>query len=207
MQKSAILEGFQEKRNKFFEWRVSLAPVRKIGLAVLMALITGIFAQIRFPIPFSPVPVTGQTFAVMLAGVFLGKNWGGISQAIYITLGAAGVPWFAGMTGGLGVLASPAGGYIIGFVLAAMFIGYISDNFVNARNLIPMSGVMLLANFALIHIPGLIYMAIFFHSTTGSISLWHLISIGTLPFIVGDVAKIVAAAAVTKLFTPNKSYK
>ncbi|GAI03420.1 unnamed protein product, partial [marine sediment metagenome] len=97
-----------------FRWRYELSIPKKLTLALGLACLTGLVAQIRIMLPWSPVPVTGQTLAVLLAGVLLGRWWGGISLAIYAGLGIAGVPWFAGWGSGLGYLAGPTGGYIIG---------------------------------------------------------------------------------------------
>ncbi len=68
-----------------------------------MACITGVLAQIVIPLPWTPVPVTGQTLAVLFAGIVLGRYWGGISMALYLAIGLLGVPWFTGMTGGYSV--------------------------------------------------------------------------------------------------------
>lgn len=75
-----------------FRWRYELAIPKKIALAIGVACLVGLLAQVRFYIPWSPVPITGQTFAVLLAGVVMGRRWGGISLAIYATLGIAGFP-------------------------------------------------------------------------------------------------------------------
>ncbi len=91
-------------------WRYELSLPMKLALAFGMAALTGLLAQVRFQLPWTPVPLTGQTLAVLLAGVALGKWWGGISMAIYAGLGIAGVPWFQGWNGGLAYLAGPTGG-------------------------------------------------------------------------------------------------
>jgi len=88
-----------------------------------MACVTGLLAQIKISLPWTPVPITGQTFAVLLTGVLLGRWWGGISQVIYVVMGVVGIPWFAGLSGGYSALIGPSGGYIIGFILAALFLG------------------------------------------------------------------------------------
>ncbi|MFA4991708.1 MAG: biotin transporter BioY, partial [Candidatus Omnitrophota bacterium] len=95
---------------------VSIA--NKFILAFGMAGLTGILAQLRIMLPWTPVPITGQTLAVLLAGVLLGRSWGGISQVIYVVLGVAGIPWFNGFAGGYGVLLTPSGGYLLGFILS-----------------------------------------------------------------------------------------
>ncbi len=108
-----------------FRWRYELSIPKKLALALGMAALTGLVAQVRFPLPWSPVPITGQTFAVLLAGVLLGRWWGGASLAFYAGIGAVGLPWFAGWSGGFAAITGPSGGYIMGFVLAALFLGHL----------------------------------------------------------------------------------
>jgi Uncharacterized conserved protein len=181
--------------------------VNKIALAFGMACLTGLVAQIKIFLPWTPVPITGQTFAVLLIAVFLGKWWGGISQAMYVLLGMAGIPWFAGWSGGCGALIGPRGGYIIGFVLAALFIGYLIDKYPKARSFLPLLGLMLFANFVLIHLPGLLQLGLWFHTFQGtSPTFLELFWMGSLPFIVGDVIKVVSATAVAKTIVPKETF-
>jgi len=207
MQSIAIIDGFFNARYAFFKWRYSLALVNKIALALGMACVTGLLAQVRIGLPFSPVPITGQTFAVLLAGVILGRRWGGISQVIYVMMGVAGIPWFAGGSAGYAALIGPSGGYMTGFVLAAYFLGHFSDKYVRARSFFPMLGLMLFANFVLIHIPGLLQLAVWFRLAKGALpSFWNLLWMGTLPFVIGDIIKIAAAATVAYSITPKKPF-
>ncbi len=205
---NSLTGSIVKKRYAAFQWRYNLAITQKIALAFGMAILTGLMAQIRIPLPFTPVPITGQTFAVLLAGVLLGKNWGGISMAIYVVLGAVGLPWFAGFGGGVAVLFGPTGGYIFGFVLAALFIGYMSDRFIKSRNFIPMLLLMLFANFVLIHGTGLIQLSIWLNFVKGSSSTFYeILVLGTLPFIAGGLIKVIAAATLTKGITPKKDFR
>jgi biotin transport system substrate-specific component len=190
-----------------FRWRYELAIPKKLALALGMACFIGLFAQVRIALPWSPVPITGQTFAVLLAAVFLGRWWGGISMAIYAGLGAAGVPWFAGFNSGLGYLAGPTGGYIIGFILAALFLGYFTDTYIRPRNLFSLLALMLFANFILIYVPGLLQLGLWLHLIKGeSVAVTTLLSMGAIPFIVGDVIKIALAAAIARGITPKSAY-
>lgn len=93
-------------------------------VSALFAAIIAVFAQITIPLPFSPVPITGQTLAIGLAATILGSRYGTLSVAIYLLLGAVGAPVFAGMSGGLGALIGPTGGYLVGFLPTAFIIGY-----------------------------------------------------------------------------------
>lgn len=207
MQNIAIVENYFRARYLFFKWRYSLALVNKMALALGMACVTGLVAQIKISLPWTPVPITGQTFGVLLAGVLLGRWWGGISQAIYVVMGMAGIPWFAGLKGGSGVLIGPDGGYIIGFILATLFLGYFTDKYIRARSFLSMFGLMLFANFVLIHLPGLLQLGLWFYIVPGTgFTLWKLLWMGTIPFVIGDITKIVAAAAVAQAITPKEAY-
>lgn len=179
-------------------WQTELTLTKKITLALIMACLTGLMAQVRVPLPFTPVPMTGQTFAVLMAGVVLGKNWGGISQIIYATLGFVGVPWFSGMSGGLAVLMGPTGGYILGFILAALFIGYMIEKSKGSKNFFFLLLVMSFGTFALIFIPGLVHLALWTSLVKGSeVRLMEILAMGFFPFVIGGVIKIFLAAGIT----------
>jgi biotin transport system substrate-specific component len=180
---------------------------RKLALALGIALLTGLAAQLRVQLPWSPVPITGQTFAVLLAGVLLGKWWGGVSLALYAGLGIAGVPWFTGFGSGLGYLAGPTGGYVIGFVFAALFLGYFTDKYVRARSFVSMLALMLFANFVLIYVPGLLQLGLWLNIVKGQpVTFSSLLMMGAIPFIVGDTTKAVLAAAIARGITPKMAY-
>jgi biotin transport system substrate-specific component len=208
MQITSLTESYYKNRYLAFKWRHNAVVTNKIALAFGMAVLTGLLAQARFYLPGTPVPITGQTFAVLMAGVLLGRYWGGISMSLYTILGVAGVPWFAGWSGGLAVLAGPTGGYIFGFIFAALFLGYVTDKYVGARKFLPMLGLMLFANFILIHVPGLIQLGIWTSIIKGSsVSLSELLMMGSVPFMLGGIIKIAAASAVTKAITPKREYR
>ena len=186
-----------------FRWRYELSIPKKLVLALGIAVLTGLLAQVRFYLPGSLVPITGQTFAVLLAGVLLGRRWGGASLAIYAVFGFAGVPWFAGWASGFGATR----GYIIGFILAALFLGHFTDKYIRSRSFTSMLGLMLFANFILIYVPGLLWLGLWLNVVVGKpVSFIALLGMGALPFIVGDVVKAVAAAAVTRGITPKSAY-
>ena len=190
-----------------FRWRCELSVPKKLALALGIALLTGLAAQLRIQLPWSPVPITGQTFAVLLAGVLLGKWWGGVSLALYAGLGIAGVPWFTGFGSGLGHLAGPTGGYIIGFVFAALFLGYFTDKYVRARSFVSMLALMLFANFVLIYVPGLLQLGLWLNIVKGQpVTFSSLLMMGAIPFIVGDITKAVLAAAIARGITPKMAY-
>jgi len=203
----AIAASINQAKYEIFRWRYELSIPKKLALALGMALLTGLAAQVRVLLPWSPVPVTGQTFAVLLAGVLLGRWWGGVSLGLYAGLGAAGLPWFAGWGGGLGYIAGPTGGYIIGFILAALFLGHFTDKYIRSRSFLSMLGLMLFANFVLIYIPGLLQLGLWVNLVKGEpTSLSGLLMMGAIPFIAGDITKAVAAAAIARGITPKTAY-
>jgi biotin transport system substrate-specific component len=163
-----------------------------------------LLAQVRLPLPFSPVPVTGQTFAVLLAAILLGRWWGGASMAFYVGLGAIGVPWFTGWASGLGA----TGGYLFGFILAALFLGHVIDKNIGKLRMVSLVGLMLFANYALIYVPGVIWLGAWLHFVSGqSFIPWALFTMGVFPFIIGDVVKAIAAAGVARAASHEPGYR
>lgn len=202
-----IVATINRTKYELFRWRYELSLPKKLALAIGIAGLTGLLAQARIPLPWSPVPITGQTFAALLAGVLLGRWWGGISLAIYAGLGAAGVPWFSGWSGGVGYLAGPTGGYIIGFTLAALFIGHFTDTYIRSRSFLSMLAIMLFANFVLIYVPGLLQLRLWLKSVTGEpVTFTTLLKMGAIPFVPGDITKAVMAAAIAGGITPKVAY-
>ncbi len=198
-----IVAAINRTKYDAFRWRYELSIPKKLALAFGMACLVGLLAQVRFYIPWSPVPITGQTFAVLLAGVIMGRWWGGVSLAIYAGLGFAGVPWFSGWASGLGA----TGGYVIGFIIAVLFLGYFTDKYIRSRSFFSMLGLMLFANFALIYIPGLIWLGVWLNLVGGTpTTIAAVVTMGALPFIAGDILKAVAAAAIARGVTPKTAY-
>ena len=202
---SINIDSYYQRREEIFNSIQDSSVVTKTILAILMACLTGILAQVIIPLPFTPVPVTGQTFAVLTAGLLLGKKYGTLSQVLYIGLGATLIPWFGGATGGLEVLFGSTCGYFVGFLLATYFIGLISEKYVNARKFWKMTAVIGVANFVLIYVPGLLGLAAFMYFSTGTVlGIGELLVMGLIPFIIGDIVKIVGASAVSKVFLPKE---
>jgi biotin transport system substrate-specific component len=202
-----IVTTINRAKYDVFRWRYELSIPKKLFLALGMACLTGLVAQIRIMLPWSPVPVTGQTFAVLLAGVLLGRWWGGASLAIYAGLGAAGVPWFQGWSGGIGYLAGPTGGYIIGFILAALFVGHFTDKYIRSRSFFSMLGLMLFASLIIIYVPGLLQLGLWLNLVKGEPATFtSLLTMGAVPFIAGDITKAIIAAAIARGVTPKSAY-
>jgi len=95
----------------------------------------------------------------------------------------------------------------VGFILAALFVGHFTDKYIRSKGFLSMLGIMIFANFVLIHIPGLLQLGLWLHWVQGKApSLWALLLMGTIPFIIGDITKIVLAAGVAKAITPREAY-
>lgn len=198
---------YKRARRRFFTYRTQATVIQKVTLATGFAALTGVAAQLRIPLPFTPVPVTLQTFAVLLTGVALGARWGASSQALYAGLGAAGVPWFAGMAGGLGTIVGPTGGYIVGFVLAAGFIGYVTDTYPWSRRVHVLTGLFVVANFGIIYGVGLPWLFGWLTLIKGATpSIMDVLTMGLFPFVPGDIVKLVAAAGIGQAITPGHSF-
>lgn len=159
--------------------------VRDVVLTVGAATAVGLAAQIAIPVPGSPVPITGQTFAVVLAGATVGAARGAAAMLLYAIAGALGVPWFAG-----GVSGWPAatGGYLVGFVLAAALAGQLAALGADRRP-VHTVGLMAAAN-ALIYLLGVPWLAL----ATG-MGLSAAVGAGLTPYLIGDVLKTALAAA------------
>lgn len=198
------IDNYFEKRYSLFKWRSETSNANKLVMAFFMACITGLMAQIVIPLPWTPVPVTAQTFAVLFAGIVLGRYWGGLSMLLYIIIGLVGVPWFAGATGGVETLFGATGGFFVGFVLTALVVGSLFDRYINVRNFVPMFTMLLIANYIFIYVPGVIGLAAWMYVTNGTMpGIWTLLVMGVLPFIIGDLIKVGVAAALAKIVTPK----
>jgi len=156
----------------------------KLVLVLAGSALIALAAQIRIPLPFSPVPVTGQTFAVLLVAAALGRL-GVASVVAYLIEGAVGLPAFAGGASGLAYMGGPTGGYLIGFVLAALIVGAAAEREWDRRFATSLL-VMFLGEVA-IYACGVAWLARF----PLSVSPWQA---GLFPFIPGDLFKMVLAA-------------
>jgi biotin transport system substrate-specific component len=160
--------------------------VRDVALVVGGAALTGLAAQLAVPVPGSPVPVTGQTFAALLVGTSLGAGRGFLSLALYALAGMAGMPWFAGGASGASM---PSFGYILGMLLASVVVGALARRGAD-RSMLRMAGTMLLGE-AIIYAIGVPYLAL----ATG-MSASAAIAAGLTPFLIGDALKAALAMGV-----------
>ncbi len=156
-----------------------------ILLVVAASLMTAGAAQLEIRLPWTPVPLTGQTFAVLLAGAVLGARRAFLAQLLYLAEGAAGLPFFAGGAAGIAKIAGPTGGYLIAFPFAAAITGLLAERGWDRRP-IPMFFAML-AGSSVIFAFGLAHLSDF-------VPKGALLASGLLPFIPGDLLKSLLAA-------------
>ena len=163
-------------------------PRRNEKEAILSAgtrqLVRPLAAQVTIRLPFSPVPITGQTLAVLLVGALLGSRRGAASMLAYLAEGLIGLPVYAGGASGLAYAMGPTGGYLVGFVAAAYVAGWLAERGWDRR--VGTTALAMLTGNAAIYAFGLSWLAVYVGRQT--------IALGLLPYIVGDVAKLILAA-------------
>lgn len=161
---------------------------KQMVLIALMTAVTCVLGPLSIPLPFSPVPISLTNFAISLAIFVLGMKNGTISFIIYLLLGAVGVPVFSSFRGGLQVLAGPTGGYLIGFIFLALIMGFALDHF--DRKLVP-TIIGMIIGMAVCYAFGTVWLAKLL-----SLSFKEGLMMGVIPYLAGDVAKIIIAAIV-----------
>ena len=164
--------------------------IRGVILAIIGSFVVAALAQIS--VPLWPVPITGQTFGVLIVGRALGSKLGMLSLTLYMLEGICGLPVFANFSSGPGVIVGPTGGYIIGFIFAAGAIGYLAERKWD-RSILSTALAMLIGNIIL-YIPGLIWLGLFFAGLGKPDPLEASIVAGLFPFLIGDVLKLALAA-------------
>jgi biotin transport system substrate-specific component len=159
-------------------------------LAVMGSLAIAACAQIAIPLPFTPVPITGQTFMVLLLGIIYGSRLGAATAALYLAEGALGLPFFAGGNSGISIFGGATGGYLIGFVIAAYVVGLLAERKWD-RKLFTAGAAMFLSSLIVLSF-GTLWLSMF-------VGLKQAFLLGFLPFIPGDIIKTVLAATVLPL--------
>jgi len=166
-----------------------LFPGTRVARAALIAgfaLVTALLAQVQIPLWFTPVPITGQTLAVLLAGASLGSIGGASSQALYVALGAAGLPFFAGGEGGWTAATGATGGYLLGFVVAAGVVGVLAER--RQDRTVASAIPAFLAGTVVIYVFGVTWLA---HVL--GVGASRAMELGLVPFVVGDLVKAILA--------------
>ena len=163
-------------------WIPERSFLSDLGLVIGFSLFTGLMAHVAIPLPFTPVPITGQTFAVLLCGALLGARLGAASMLLYITEGMVGLPVFA---------VAPANaatyGYLAGFVAAAFVVGWFADW--GWTKDLPRTVIAMIAGEVAIYFFGLLWLAHFVPES-------KVLDFGLFPFLIGDAIKLAAAAIV-----------
>ena len=157
----------------------SQAASRVIGVSAFV-IMTALGAFVRIPLPFSPVPLTLQTFFVLLGAAVLGGKLGVVAQLAYVLLGVAGLPIFSQTGSGLLYLAGPTAGYLMGFIAASFFIGQVITR---VENKFLAFSFFLIGEFLILSL-GTFWLKIFLRC-----SLAQALALGAIPFIPGDLCK------------------
>jgi len=156
-----------------------------LGLVVGASLVTALAAQLTIPVPWSPVPITGQTFAVALSGAVLGARRGFLAQALYLAEGALGLPVFAAGAAGAAIFAGPTAGYLLAFPLAAALTGLLAERGWD-RRFATMLPAMLIGSLP-VFVLGLAQLSRFLPAD-------RVLAAGLFPFLPGDLIKATLAA-------------
>jgi biotin transporter BioY len=170
--------------NRFFP-NIS-SSIKNIFLILSGSWLVAVFAQLE--IPLQPVPITGQTFAVLLVGALLGSKRGVAAMIAYIAQGAIGLPFFAGGASGFAILTGATAGYLVGFVSAAYVVGLLAER--GLERSVRTSIIPFLVGTIIIYIFGVAWLSIFLNSFSQAVQF------GFLPFLIGDVIKLMLAAVV-----------
>ncbi len=161
--------------------------LRKLTMSALFTALIAVLAQFAIPVPFSPVPFTGQVLGIFLAGSMLGKRAAFLSITAYLLLGAAGAPVFSLARGGMHILTGPGGGYLWGFLPAVYIIGLVTEK--KGPSTIINSTAAMVAALAVIYFCGALQLSLIM-----GYSAYQAIIVGVLPFIPLDLLKVLLAA-------------
>ncbi|MCM8814961.1 MAG: biotin transporter BioY [Candidatus Omnitrophica bacterium] len=189
------IKKWRDRCHVYYDWISSATFVERLLLSFAFSFLTGVSAQIFIKLPFTPVPVTGQVFVVLLGGALLGKSLAGLSQIIYFFGGMAGIPWFA--AGNCGMVLLPSFGYIIGFIPAAFFVGWLFDRGIRWQSISRQIFAML-AGVAIIYCCGAIWFSVFMQT-----GLKTTLLMAVAPFIPVDIVKAYFAAYLVAFCSPR----
>jgi len=166
---------------------------RELILASLFAALTAVLSYVSIPVPFSPVPITGQTFGVMLSGALLGSKLGALSQIVYLLLGVIGLPVFAFGASGLATLLGPSGGFLFGFPIGAYITGIMLEKNKKA-SVFYMTLAIAVGGIPAVYLPGIAQLSRFVEGgITGAFMMMVL-------FIPGDIIKVLVSTIILKAF-------
>lgn len=164
--------------------------IRDMLYAAIFAALIAVLGYLIIPLPFSPVPITGQTLAVMLAGCVLTPLQAGLSVITFIFMGAIGIPVFSGGTAGIGIIFGTKGGYLLGFLIGSIVISLIRGK----SNSIPrMIFACVIGGIIIVYVLGVPWLS---HIT--GMGIHKAFTVGALPFIPGDLMKAIVAGFIAK---------
>jgi biotin transport system substrate-specific component len=172
------------------------ALLRDIVLIVAFGSLMGLLARISIPLPFTPVPITGQTFGVLLTGAVLGSRRGALAMLVYLAEGLVGLPVFAFGLSGWVIISGPTGGYLLSYPLAAFAVGFLAERGWD-RTFLTAAAAMVVGEI-IIYVIAIPWLA---HNMVGNYAGWpctgwrNSIGCGLVPFVPGDIAKLLLAAA------------
>lgn len=171
--------------------------VERLAMSAVIAALMAAFSYVVIPYPLSPTDITLQTMGVAIAGLVLGPVWGGFSMSLYILAGAIGAPVFKGGAAGMGHLFGPTGGFLFGFVVAAIVTGAIVHRGVEPKPLDSVSFPVivggLLAGMVATYAVGVPWLA-----DQAGLSLVQAADVGAIVFVPGDLVKLGAALALVR---------
>ncbi|MBA2316668.1 MAG: biotin transporter BioY [Euzebyales bacterium] len=167
--------------------RLPNVAARDVLLVAGGALLTAAAAQVAVPLPFTPVPLSGQTFAVLLVAAALGPLRGSLAQVLYIALAMVGLPFYAEASGGVEVVFGATGGYVFGFVVASVIVGHLARRGVD-RKPVGVVGAYVLGSL-IIYAVGVPWLA-----AAIEVPLLEAVKLGLAPFLIGDALKALLAA-------------
>lgn len=197
---TGFIYTYMRIRSNIFKGLYESNFIYKLLLALCMACLTGLGAQLKIYLPFTPVPFTGQVVFVLLSGTLLGR-YGGLSQAIYVGIGCLGVPWFAaGMKGGIEVLIGITGGYLIGFIIASTIIGFFTEKYLSARNF-KFQLLLMLIGIGIIYVFGAFQFSLIMHT-----DFQKTMILAVIPFLPLDILKAISASIISTAILPKESY-
>ena len=189
------IELAERNRRSFYDWRDGMGPAGRLCLMFAAAADIGLCSRITIPLPFTPVPLSLQTFGVAVAAVTMGRGWGEASVAAYIACIALGMPWTVGGAGGLSVFAGPTAGYLLGFVLEGAALSLFAADPARCRWL-PMWGAILVCDAVFVLTPGTLWLWGWLEAAGQPATLMDAAGKGFFPFISADIVKAGLAAAI-----------
>ncbi|MDR2068344.1 MAG: biotin transporter BioY [Spirochaetaceae bacterium] len=172
--------------------RAKRRAIAQTTMAALFAALIAAGAFISIPLPFSPVPVTLQNLFALLSGLILGPLPGGAAAALFLLAGALGVPVFSGAVGGFAHFFGPTGGFLLGYLLAALTAGFIAGRPRGNRQASLLRIILaVLAGFLVVYVPGVIRLKVVLDTDWGK-----ALAVGFIPFAIGDTLKGIAAVLI-----------